>query len=109
MRLINRIRPLLKVCALAVIVGGATMACSKKGATDSKSTQAEAEIPALTIDEVAAGIEQKTLMVFDNNSENRFKKGHVPTAKWLAFNDVKASDLPANKDQKLVFYCANEH
>jgi hypothetical protein len=38
-----------------------------------------------------------------------YAKGHVPTAKWVSFKDVKASDLPTDKTRKLVFYCANTH
>jgi rhodanese-related sulfurtransferase len=37
-----------------------------------------------------------------------WQKGHVPTATWVDFKDVKASDLPKDKDRMLVFYCANE-
>ena len=33
----------------------------------------------------------------------------MPGAKWVKFNEVKASDLPADKASTLVFYCANEH
>ena len=43
-----------------------------------------------------------------NNSKDRWAQSHVPTATWLDFKDVKASDLPQDKDRVLVFYCANE-
>ncbi len=49
------------------------------------------------------------LFIYDNNSEERFKKGHVPTARWLDYSKIQASDLPSQKDATLVFYCANEH
>ncbi|HET9754557.1 MAG TPA: rhodanese-like domain-containing protein, partial [Myxococcales bacterium] len=63
----------------------------------------------LTVDQVADLIAKKDVDVFDNNSRSDFDKGHVPTAKWVAFNQVKAGDLPADKSRKLVFYCANSH
>jgi rhodanese-related sulfurtransferase len=63
----------------------------------------------LTVAEVAALIAAKDADVFDNNSQDRWQKSHVPGAKWVAFNAVKASDLPQDKTRKLVFYCANTH
>ena len=63
----------------------------------------------LSVDEVAALIEKKDADVFDNNSKDRFAESHVKTAKWVAFNDVKESDLPKDKSRNLVFYCSNEH
>ena len=63
----------------------------------------------LSVDEVAALVEKNDADVFDNNSKDRFAESHVKTAKWVAFNDVKESDLPKDKTRKLVFYCANEH
>jgi hypothetical protein len=62
----------------------------------------------LTVDQVAQLVQSKGADVFDNNSKDEWKQGHVPTAKWVAFNDVKASDLPQDKSRKLVFYCHNE-
>jgi rhodanese-related sulfurtransferase len=61
------------------------------------------------VDEVDTLIKRKAVHVYDNNSEDRYKVSHVPTAKWVQFDEVKASDLPQEKDAKLVFYCANEH
>jgi rhodanese-related sulfurtransferase len=63
----------------------------------------------LTVGEVAALIAAKDADVFDNNSQDRWQKSHVPGAKWVAFNAVKATDLPQDKTRKLVFYCANTH
>ena len=63
----------------------------------------------LTIDQVAELIAKKDADIFDNNSQDRWQKSHVPGAKWVAFNAVKASDLPQDKTRKLVFYCANTH
>jgi len=62
----------------------------------------------LTVDEVADHLAKKDASVFDNNSKDRWAQSHVPTATWLDFKDVKASDLPQDKDRVLVFYCANE-
>ena len=68
----------------------------------------------LTLDEVEARLKDAregkgAIAIFDNNSEERFKKSHVPTARWVKFDAVTAADLPADKATPLVFYCANEH
>lgn len=63
----------------------------------------------LTLDQVQDLVAKKDADVFDNNDHDTWAKGHVPTAKWLSFKDVKASDLPADHVRKLVFYCANTH
>ena len=63
----------------------------------------------LTVDQVADHIAKADATIFDNNSKDRWAKSHVPTAKWVDYKAVKASDLPQDKDRTLVFYCANEH
>jgi rhodanese-related sulfurtransferase len=62
----------------------------------------------LTVDQVDQLIQSKQADVFDNNGQDEWKAAHVPTAKWVKFNDVKESDLPKDKARELVFYCHNE-
>jgi rhodanese-related sulfurtransferase len=62
----------------------------------------------LTVDQVDQLIQSKGADIFDNNTKDDWKNGHVPTAKWVSFKDVKESDLPKDKDRELVFYCHNE-
>ena len=62
----------------------------------------------LTVDQVSDLIAKNDVAVFDNNSLDRYKQSHLPGAKWVSFKDVKASDLPTDKEAKLVFYCENE-
>jgi rhodanese-related sulfurtransferase len=62
----------------------------------------------LTPDQVSDLIAKKEASVYDNNPREMYEKGHVPSAKWVDFKDVTASDLPQDKDRTLVFYCANE-
>jgi rhodanese-related sulfurtransferase len=62
----------------------------------------------LSVDEVANLIGKHEVTVFDNNTLDRYKQSHLPGAKWVSFKDVKASDLPTDKEAKLVFYCENE-
>ncbi|HTO97957.1 MAG TPA: rhodanese-like domain-containing protein [Myxococcales bacterium] len=63
----------------------------------------------LTVDQVSDLIAKKDADIFDNNGKDVFEKGHVPTARWVSFKDVKESDLPKDKSRNLVFYCANTH
>jgi len=66
------------------------------------------EFGSLTVDQVAEHVAKGDASIFDNNPKDMWQKGHVPTAKWVDFKNVQASDLPKDKDRMLVFYCANE-
>jgi len=45
--------------------------------------------------------------VFDVNSRESWSKGHVPGARNLDPQAYRVTDLPADKDATLVFYCSN--
>jgi len=96
----------------------AVMACAKpaaEGAKGAPSAEAQAEaFGTLTIDELDAKMTEAksgklALFIFDNNNKGRFEKSHIPGAKWVDHEAVKAGDLPSDKEATLVFYCANEH
>jgi len=70
---------------------------------------AEEPFGRLGVGEVAAKLGQPGVFVYDNNSKEKYASGHVPTAKWVAFDEVQAKDLPVDKAATLIFYCANEH
>lgn len=92
--------------ALMALTGGCRDAQNRPG----PSAEAAAhEFASLSVDEVAKLVESGTASIFDNNSQERWQRGHVPGAKWVAYNKVQESDLPADKSRQLVFYCANEH
>lgn len=68
----------------------------------------------LTVDELAAKMAEAKagklkLAVFDNNGLDTWKEGHLPGATWVQYDEIKPTDLPADKDTSLVFYCYNEH
>ena len=63
----------------------------------------------LTVDQVDAAIKSKSADIFDNNGQKDWDEAHVPTAKWVKFNAVKESDLPADKNRELIFYCHDGH
>jgi hypothetical protein len=56
----------------------------------------------------AAKAGQLKLFIYDNNSQERYKKSHLPGAKWVNYEAITENDLPKDKDATLVFYCANE-
>ncbi|HUR28648.1 MAG TPA: rhodanese-like domain-containing protein [Planctomycetota bacterium] len=64
------------------------------------------DIPALTVDEVAARLGQPNFFVFDNNGQGRWKRSHVPGAKNLNAYSYEVDALPADKAATLVFYCS---
>jgi rhodanese-related sulfurtransferase len=76
--------------------------------TAATPTPAEPQkLAALTPEEVQKRLKEPNFFVFDNNSKERFDKGHVPGAKLLDPSTVTAAVLPADKAATLVFYCAN--
>lgn len=64
------------------------------------------DIPELTIADVAARLGQPDFFVFDNNGHGRWKRSHIPGAKNLNAYAYDASELPADKQATLVFYCS---
>jgi hypothetical protein len=64
------------------------------------------EIPELAVADVAARIGQPGFYIFDNNGRARWQRSHVPTAKHLNPYDYDVSELPADRNATLVFYCS---
>jgi len=63
----------------------------------------------VTIADLEAKLTAGTVHVFDNNDRETYEAGHIPGARWVSYDSVQASDLPADRAAQLVFYCANEH
>ncbi len=91
-------KPLLLAAAVAFAAFGARAADSAK----------DEGFGQLTVDQVADLIAKHQADVFDNNTKEDWTKGHVPTAKWVAFNHVTPGDLPKDHSRTLVFYCHSE-
>lgn len=72
-------------------------------------SRAEAgELKTLTVDQVAAKLKAPKTFIYDNNSQESYKAGHLPGAKWLDDEKVTADALPGDKSAMLIFYCHNE-
>jgi hypothetical protein len=99
-------RTLLFAAALA-LAGVSGCAKDKSGAAGEKAEKA-GEAPNLSIDEVEKGLADKSLVAVDcNGDKTRKKLGVLPGAILLADEEAfVASDLPADKATKLVFYCS---
>ncbi|MRG95582.1 rhodanese-like domain-containing protein [Polyangium spumosum] len=99
--------------ALAAALLFALPGCKKPGdAAGEHGAEAEA-FGRLSIDEVEAKMKEAkegklAFHVIDNNAKSTYDKGHLPGAKWVDHENVRAEDLPADKEATLVFYCSNE-
>ena len=89
---------------LALSLAAVTGCNSDKTASADK---AKDETPSLSMDEVQKGIEAKTLTAVDcNGDRTRKKMGTLPGAILVTDEEqFAATELPADKGAKLVFYC----
>jgi rhodanese-related sulfurtransferase/predicted small secreted protein len=93
---------------LVAFLAATTAACNNAHSGSGSSVQS-IELKTLTVDEVASHLNDPTTFIFDNNSKDRYDKGHIPGSKWIRPDEITAATLPADKSATLVFYCANEH
>ncbi|HRI69900.1 MAG TPA: hypothetical protein PK156_36980 [Polyangium sp.] len=98
------------VAALAM----AAPACKKASEPAPEHSSKDEAFGRMSVDDVEAKLKEAkegkaAFYVFDNNAKSVFDKGHLPGAKWVDHENIQASDLPADKESTLVFYCANEH
>jgi rhodanese-related sulfurtransferase len=80
--------------------------CSKQNQTQ---TAANSQTGEVSVDELATMIEQQQVTVLDaNNANTRQKYGVIPGSTLLSsYDSYEISELPAEKEANLVFYCAN--
>ncbi len=99
---------------LAAALAMAAPACKKSGDSTSEHGAKDEAFGRMSIEEVDAKLKEakegKTaFFVIDNNAKSTYDKGHLPGAKWVDHENIKATDLPADKEATLAFYCANDH
>jgi len=95
----------LFVAALAT--SSLVLGCSKSDQAEAKAG-AQDEVASMTLDEVDQGVAAKTVQAVDcNHDKLRKKMGVVPGAILVSPDSFAATDLPADKSAKLVFYCAD--
>jgi len=103
----------------AVIASAALAGCSKADSDSDRSAPKKAapvasvgdhsDLPAMTVDEVDKAVAAKEATAVDcNNPRTRKRMGTIPGAILISDDaNYAASELPADKTTKLVFFCAN--
>ena len=62
----------------------------------------------LTIDEVQKRLTDSSVHIYDGNTDELYREGHIPGAVHLFSKDIKEGVLPPDKNAPLIFYCHNE-
>jgi rhodanese-related sulfurtransferase len=96
----------MRTLLLATLLAATSAGCSKKA---DRSTEVEAALPTISIDELDAKLASGACQAVDANGDaTRKKLGVIPGAVLLTDSDTfSTSELPADKTKTLVFYCAN--
>lgn len=89
---------------LASAISLGTLGASSRASAEPNA----ADLKRLTIDQVAGKLHAPKTFIYDNNSQDSWAAGHVPSAKWLDDESVTAAALPPDKTATLIFYCHNE-
>lgn len=93
----SRIRRILATAgAIAAVVACAGEKTDRKGEP----------FALVSVDEVEKMVGQPDVFVVDANPEDVFRKHHLPGARWWRSAPL-AELLPAEKERRLVFYCAS--
>ena len=96
----------MRTLLFSVLLGVTTISgCSKDKGT---SSEAEPQFATMTLDEVDKALAANQVTAVDcNGLDTRKKFGVVPGAILVADDETyPASELPADKTRKLVFYCS---
>lgn len=67
-----------------------------------------ASFKTMNVEDLSKAMKAEKVFVYDSNSTDMYKDGHIPGATHMTFDKVSADKLPKEKNSKLVFYCANE-
>ncbi|HEY5928078.1 MAG TPA: hypothetical protein VIV11_40605 [Kofleriaceae bacterium] len=94
-----------KLVFSALLGLAAVSGCSKDKATGSESAD---KLPTMALDDVEKGLAAGELTAIDcNGTDTRKKHGVIDGAVLIADEETyAASELPADKGRKLVFYCS---
>ena len=63
----------------------------------------------ISTEDLSKGIQEKNVSVVDCNSDESYKKGHIPSAVHMDVMSPDIKVLPSDKNTALVFYCKNPH
>ena len=100
-----------KLLFAAALSFAALSGCSKSesGPDQTGAKADQAKLPTMTVDEVDKALAAKQIVPVDCNTDaTRKREGVLPGAILVTDDEgYAASELPADKTTKLVFYCAN--
>ena len=102
---ISRRSAIASSAALAMLPA-VVLAAGKKKSEEKEMPESE-PFGHLTVDQVERRVGQPNVHVYDGNSDETYHEAHVPGAVRLFSKTMKPSDLPAEKDATLIFYCHN--
>lgn len=91
-----------------VLVSSAVVACPACDDSKKSAAAAPTEIRTLTPEQVQEWQASRGVHVFDANPRDIFDKHHVPGAVHIEYDQITASQLPADQLAAVVFYCMNE-
>jgi rhodanese-related sulfurtransferase len=100
----------MKMKRASLFLGALVVITSALTACSGKEQQREESIPELSVAEVASMLDSGEAIAIDaNNAETRRQHGVVPGARLLSSSSSydASAELPSDKSQTLVFYCAN--
>jgi len=94
-----------KILLAAALSFGAIAGCSSSEADKGKT--ADVKVPDVTVDNLDQWLAAKSAQPVDCNSQNtRKREGVIPGAILITDEEkYAASELPSDKQTKLVFYC----
>lgn len=95
----------MRTLLFATVIALASIGCSDTKKDD--KSEVTSDLPEMSVDEVAAALEAKTVTPVDCNADKTRKKhGILPGAILIDDEETfTASALPADKATRLVFYC----
>ena len=105
-----------KLLLAAALASAALVGCSRADSDDKAPAKPPAarpndhsDLPAMTVEEVDQALNAKQATAVDcNNPRTRKRMGTIPGAILISDDaNYAASELPADKTTKLVFFCAN--
>ncbi len=89
----------LRVAAVLLLATGAIAACASKRSGE--------PFTLVSMDEVQRMLGDPRVAIIDANPPEVFREHHLPGARWYREGPSLASVLPADKQTRLVFYCAS--
>ncbi len=80
------------------LVAAAALACARRSSDP---------FGLVGVDEVERMLGDPRVAIVDANPYEIFQRGHLPGARWYRVGTSVASVLPADRTERLVFYCAS--